>query len=502
VDSIPRSAPAPTSAARSRAVETVEPAHILPEPGDVIAGKYRIERIVGEGGMGIVYAAHHLVLEKRVALKLVLLDAAHGEELVERFVREAQAAARLQSEHLARVTDAGALENGLPFLIMEYLEGRDLGQVLEAEGRLTTEDAADYVLQVLAALAQAHAAGIVHRDLKPANLFLAARPDGTKIVKVLDFGISKQQPATPHWKELTGKAVLGTPAYMSPEQLRSSRNVDARADIWSIGVVLYELLTGERPFNGEGPGELFAAILETAPFPLRGHRPELSQAWDDLVTRCLLRSPDARFQDVAELAAALAPLGSGRYEYLVASIESTCAASVRAMPRANAALLEAAVHAAIASLPPPADAIATRQLDIPIVTGKTKLTFSDVARASLAPQPAARRSPGSRVSAFALAAVVLVGVGTLASRGSFQGSAHAAASQPPPLPPTVMRVEPPRAPPTALPLPVVDKLVPAPPPVETSSLKAPATPVSLRKPTSPGKPRTTDARPKFLKSWR
>ncbi len=325
----------------------------LPSPGDVVAGKYRIEHVVGEGGMGVVYAAQHLVLDQRVALKVLVVDSLQGEEKVERFVREARAAARLRSEHVVRVTDAGALDRGLPFLVMEYLQGRDLAELLQADGPLAPETVADHLLQVLAALAEAHAAGIVHRDLKPANLFLAVRSDGSQVVKVLDFGISKQKSERAQWKELTGKAILGTPAYMSPEQLRCSKDVDARADIWSLGVVAYELLTGKLPFDGDGPGEIFAAVLERAPMPLGAHRPGLPPAWDDVVQRCLQRAPDARFADVAELARAIAPLATRPVAPLLAAVEGALARPAGPSTYDGGSLVRAAVAAAVTSLPPP-----------------------------------------------------------------------------------------------------------------------------------------------------
>jgi serine/threonine protein kinase len=238
--------------------------------------------------------AHHLVLDRRVALKVLLVDAMRGDETVERFVREAQAAARLDSEHVVRVMDAGSLETGLPFFVMEHLEGYDLDEMLTLEGPIEPTMLVDYTLQVLAALAQAHAAGIVHRDLKPANLFLAVTDDGRDIIKVLDFGISKQDSDRAHWKQLTGQGILGTPSYMSPEQLRSSKSVDARADIWSLGVCLYQLATGALPFDGDGPGEIFAAILEESPILLRKRRPDVPQGLEDIVMRCLHRDPEAR----------------------------------------------------------------------------------------------------------------------------------------------------------------------------------------------------------------
>jgi eukaryotic-like serine/threonine-protein kinase len=298
----------------------------LPRPGDVLVGKYRIERVVGEGGMGVVFAARHEALDKVVAVKVLLAGAAKGDGVVERFVREAQAAARLQSEHVARVLDAGSLENDIPFIVMEYLEGCDLEELLKiGGGALPATDACDYILQALAAMAQAHAVGIIHRDLKPANLFLALRPDGTNVIKILDFGISKQTAATGREKALTGRAVLGSPAYMPPEQLRNAKSVDTRADIWSLGIVLYEMLTGAPPFDGDGVGEIFAAILEKDPPSLRTWRPELPAELDEVALKALRRKPEDRWQNVGEFAHALVPFCSARWAPLVETIDSTLA---------------------------------------------------------------------------------------------------------------------------------------------------------------------------------
>ncbi|MCA9579888.1 MAG: serine/threonine protein kinase, partial [Myxococcales bacterium] len=214
-----------------------------------------------------------LVLDQRVAVKILLPDAASADGVLERFAREAQAAARIQSEHVARVMDAGSLDTGAPFLVMEYLEGCDLQELIELGGRLKVDEVADYLLQALEAVAHAHAVGIVHRDLKPANLFLACRPDGGNAIKILDFGISKTKKATPDEKVLTGHAVLGSPVYMSPEQLRNAKEIDGRADLWSLGIVAYEMLTGTVPFDGDGVGEIFAAILEQDPVPPHERNP-------------------------------------------------------------------------------------------------------------------------------------------------------------------------------------------------------------------------------------
>jgi len=285
----------------------------LPREGDVLAGKYRIERVLGQGGMGIVYAAYHELLAQQVALKLLLPEIARHPEAVSRFLHEARAAARIQGDHVARVMDVGTLDEGLPYIVLELLQGLDLGQVLVARETLPVDLVIDYVMQALEALAQAHALGIVHRDIKPSNLFLARTGDGSTRVKVLDFGISK---TISHGDGAEGasvtatNAVLGSPAYMSPEQLRNSKNVDVRTDVWSIGVVLYELLTGRLPFHGENVVDLFAAISETVPRAPSADRATVPLAIDEAVMRCLERSPADRFGSVTDLAAALAPYGS------------------------------------------------------------------------------------------------------------------------------------------------------------------------------------------------
>ena len=275
----------------------------LPSPGDVIAGKYRVERLIGRGGMGAVFAAQHLILNQRVALKLLLGELADSQEASARFVNEARAAAQIQGEHVARVLDIGQLPTGVPFMVLEYLEGSDLAGILQQRGPLPVSEVADYALQALDALAQAHSAGIVHRDLKPANLFLTSRHDGTSLVKVLDFGISKNTTA-PSGMTST-RAVMGSPEYMSPEQLRTPRGVDARTDIWSLGVILYELLAGRVPFQAETLADLFMQICQVDPPSIRTLRPDVPPAFEAVVMRCMAREPSARFQSVRELSTAL-----------------------------------------------------------------------------------------------------------------------------------------------------------------------------------------------------
>jgi len=276
--------------------------------GTVLVGKYRVERVLGQGGMGIVVAARHEQLDDRVAIKLMLPAVAANPEAVTRFVREARAAAKIKSEHVARVSDVGTLETGEPYMVMEYLEGADLSALLQHHGRLPVEQAADYLLQACEAIAQAHELGIVHRDLKPANLYVVNnRRDGLPFVKVLDFGISKMASSAVDSSMTKTSALMGSPLYMSPEQMNSARDVDLRSDIWSLGVIFYELLSGQPPFNGDTLPQVCAQIL-TAPIPdVRRLVPELPDGVTQVLYRCLERDPSRRFGNVDELATALAP---------------------------------------------------------------------------------------------------------------------------------------------------------------------------------------------------
>jgi serine/threonine-protein kinase len=274
--------------------------------GDVLAGKYRVEKILGIGGMGMVVAATHLELDQRVALKFMLPGAAESPDTAARFLREARAAGRLNSDHVCRMVDLGRFDSGAPYIVMEYLQGESLAATLRRRGPLRVSDAVDYVLQAIEGLAEAHAHGIVHRDLKPDNLFLHRRNDGGTILKVLDFGISK---ISLHGVSTRTGDIMGSPGYMAPEQMESTRSVDARADVWSLGVVLYQLVTGQPPFYGDTLPLLCMHVVNDEPAPMSAVRGDLPDGFEDAVMRCLRKEPDARYADVGELAHALAPFG-------------------------------------------------------------------------------------------------------------------------------------------------------------------------------------------------
>jgi eukaryotic-like serine/threonine-protein kinase len=305
------------------------------QPGDVLAGKYRVERVLGAGGMGVVVAAHHIQLDEKVALKFLLPEALGSPDAVARFLREARAAVKIKSEHVARVADVGQLDNGSPYIVMEYLEGRDLAGWLELGGAMPVEQAVDFVLQASEAIAEAHALGIVHRDLKPANLFCVLRADRQPSVKVLDFGISKMtHPGEPSQAMTNTSAVVGSPLYMSPEQLRSSKGVDTRTDIWSLGVILFELLTTKAPFTAETVSELIIRIATEPAPPIRSLRADVPPGLERVIATCLEKERDRRFASVGEMAVALRDFGSRNAAGSVERILGTLQAAGITGPRA------------------------------------------------------------------------------------------------------------------------------------------------------------------------
>jgi eukaryotic-like serine/threonine-protein kinase len=284
------------------------------ELGALLAGKYRVERVLGEGGMGVVVAARHVQLGELVAIKFLLREMTADPEIVQRFSREARAAVRIKSEHVAHVSDVGTLESGAPYMVMEYLHGSDLGAVLAKQGALPIDEAVDFVAQACEAIAEAHALGIVHRDLKPSNLMLVVRNDGTACIKVLDFGISKVAASADGSDLVRTKTsmALGSPLYMSPEQMVSARDVDGRTDIWALGAILYELIGGAPPFIAESFGALVLEVTQAPLKPLRQVRREVSPGLEAVVARCLTKDRADRYATVADFAQALAPFAPER----------------------------------------------------------------------------------------------------------------------------------------------------------------------------------------------
>jgi eukaryotic-like serine/threonine-protein kinase len=401
--SIPAPPPAPPEAAPAA-------------PGTVLGGKYRIENILGAGGISVVAAAYDLQLRRRVAIKYLLVEALECPEIVERFTREARAAARIRGEHVARVIDVGTFDGGAPYIVLEHLVGEDLERYLKRRRQLSIRRAVRYILQTCEALAEAHAAKIVHRDLKPSNLFLAKAPDRQRRIKVLDFGVSKivDEPMTDKWR------MLGTAIYMSPEQLRAASEVDLRTDIWSLGVILYELLAGIAPFNGPTIVSVAEAIGRNAPRRLSELRRDVPEALEAVVVKCMQTSPEDRYVSVLEVAMALAPFADPRDRESVRRIAGVLQGSIApppqdlqagfgdiaalGPPRATMPSVETHVATSHTMLPPTTLPLGS---DAPMVT---PVEASDV-HPILPVPPAPRRSalPWIVASAFAAFAIAFVG---------------------------------------------------------------------------------------------
>ncbi len=442
-----------------------------PAAGDILLGKYRIERVLGKGGMGVVAAARHLDLGGLFAIKFLLPSTLGQPEALERFLREARAAARLRGEHVARVHDVGRMENGAPYMVLEYLDGCDLKEVLKKQGPLSVEETVTYLLQVCDAIAEAHAAGIVHRDLKPANLFLTQRPNGSPCVKVLDFGISKV--TGPEEVDLTGTgAMFGSPLYMSPEQIAKTKSVDARTDIWAMGVILYELLTGVTPFKAASMLEVVSGVLQEEPAPPRQRRPDLLPAIEAVILRCLRKNREERFQSVAELMAALraavgwpaeAPLGRGSMPS--ASGWTAMGAAVVSPPEEATTPLPRTAVVATVPLPP-------RPLPIAETPSTTTAGEGTTAAWGRTGKPAIAR-PRSRWPVAAGATLGVVGIAAAAWR--LVGTSPVTAELPAPA--TQAIVSPPASSEPVVPAPVLP-----PPAVETATEKLPAPPAPSAEP--------------------
>lgn len=415
--------------------------------GDVLATKYRVEKILGIGGMGMVVAATHLELDQRVALKFMLPDAMRSDQAMDRFLREAKAAVKLRSEHVCRVLDVGRLETGAPYIVMEYMEGQDFADTIQHRGRLSANEAVDYVMQALEGLAEAHVNSIVHRDLKPGNLFVTSDNEGLPLVKVLDFGISKSSVAGSATR--TGE-IMGSPSYMSPEQMTSSKNVDARADIWAMGVILYQALTAALPFDGDTLPALCMSVMNNQPPPITAHRPDIPPGLAAAIMRCMEKNPDARYRDVADLAAAIAPFGS---ESAPASAVRIARVLRRSGP--SPAVSNSAMPATIIATPTPAP-------------GARVTTLGGSAGAVSAPTTPTSPS-ATKLAFFGIGAAAIAGVVVVMIFGGSRGSSgHGAAAVTPSSQPEVA-AEPPAPTPMPTPTPTppapVAAAAPAPDPV-------------------------------------
>ncbi len=435
------------------------------QPGERVGGKYLVSRLLGQGGMGAVYLVTHETLETVFALKVL----SRGSEMHQaRFVREARILASLRSEHVAKVVDFGVMEEfGAPYMVMEYLPGADLAAHLEASSEpLRVRDAVDHILEACEGLAEAHGAGIVHRDVKPSNLFLSSRFDGSPIVKVLDFGIAKTEVAA-HESALTStQMVFGSPAYMSPEQVRSSKTAGPQTDIWSLALVLYELVSKRHPFQGDTPTSIVAAISADEPAPLPA---EIGPNLWSVLEPALRKDPSRRPPTIAAFAASLAPFGGERGRIVLARIERLAASRTDSVQSTHAMLSGSPTAVRDASHPPPA-------------------VLAD------GPTPASARTTyggtqPKRVSAavLVLGGVVIVGVG--AALGIRSQASHGTA------PPTVLA-----ATPQVVPEPVPEPMPePMPEPVDAGSLlslAASSTAAVLPAALAPaGKPRKSTGKP-------
>jgi serine/threonine protein kinase len=382
--------------------------------GQIVAGKYRIDGVLATGGMGVVVAATHVGLDQRVAIKF-LREVSH--EALARFQREARMLVRLKSAHVARVIDVGSLDDDTPYIVMEHLDGSDLATVASERKQLPVEETVDYILQACEGVAEAHALGMVHRDLKPANLFLARGPGGTAIVKVLDFGVSKilddRSTGTgggARGGDLTNEGVaLGSPGYMSPEQMTSARDVDERSDIFSLGALLYRLVGGRPPYKGSSVVTILAGMATEKLPPLRTLAPDAPPGFAAVVEKCLASDKVLRFPSVAHLAHALEPYASKRGRISVEQILATLNVTLRADVPAPIATPRHAPARLGPTLEPPAPTPRDAAQTGPHFT----VSAPSAAPPDFAARPMERRRPSPWIVpavAFALLMVLALGV--------------------------------------------------------------------------------------------
>ena len=439
------------------------------QPGDVIDGKYRVTQVLGAGGMGIVVAATHLMLDRPIAIKFMspLLANAANDMGVRRFMQEARAAARIQSEHVVRIFDVATLTDGTPYIVMEHLQGCDLEHLLQRRGRLPVEEAVGYVLEACEAIAEAHVAGIIHRDLKPGNLFIGTRADGSPLVKVLDFGVSKLLPTASGMRPdnvMTGPhVIMGSPLYSSPEQLLAVSSVDARSDVWSLGTILYEMIAGTPPFSAETFLEACAKITHASHRPLSKRIPHLPAGFDAVIDGTLAKDPDQRFRSVAQLARRLEPFA----------------------PRAAATLVERIVNVVDRRGPsgsgPLADTLLSPGSPRPLVRGAQDKETTHV-RTRAQEAHGVVRIVGAVFAALVLAGIAIVWWRESTTYPSYAAPQAAMAAQLTELP--VPRAKAPEVPSVATPLVSVEELPPA-----------PASPPSAAPAVPPGRPAPPAAKP-------
>jgi serine/threonine-protein kinase len=393
--------------------------------GTIVDGKYRIDEVLGRGAMGVVVAATHLQLGERVALKFLRYRArGPADDFQSRFKREARVSARLKNEHITRVIDVGVWRDAVPYMVMDYLSGTDLRQLVKKHGPLSVAQAIDFTVQVCVGIAEAHAAGVVHRDLKPSNLFVTRRSDGSDLIKILDFGISKWSAEEAELEELTQTGVvLGSPKYMAPEQLFGSSEVDSRADVWSIGAILYELLIGRPPFDLPTFTKICAELSTDRPPPSPAERrPEITPELEAVVLRCFIRNPDQRIQNVSELAGDLldavqAPFAEPMRQKIASTLMSKGARDALGNTGGNALNNPLGASGSYGSMP--GSTSGSRRVGSPASTGAQHAVEADV----LTAPPRRSRAP---LGILVVGVVVVAGVAYFALSGHTTGPAPAA----------------------------------------------------------------------------